>query len=348
MQAGVQQRVCASCSLMETAEMPLSDHVFSDWNTVSASTCTAQGQRERLCSLCGAAQQENLPLARHQYGLWVNDDRADCTVYGTRHRTCVHCDKLETGPLAPRYHAYDKWEVRSESTCLQPGIRARNCKYCQHIEEEALPQKAHLAASWQVITQAALHRPGERSRSCKNCDTVLETRSYYPGDEAFAVSFCVMGLPVDDLVPDVSEKGYRAALLDTTEDRTLVLPLIAADAYCVGEVHIKIRQGSISASYLLYSTKSRVFKERMQLLEPGTQLTQEIILSNRQGLKVSGEQELFHKLQNLGHVLIYLRFDGIFDFNDPLNEKINWQDEKWQAYAADLQAQADTARELFR
>lgn len=233
------------------------------------------------------------------------------------------------------------------STCLIAGSRIRSCRHCQQVQSEALPLKAHSAGPWQTVVPAALHKAGEQQKACKACGTVLDTRPYYPGDAAFAVSFCVMGPRFSDVLPGICTEWYRAALVDLTQDLTHTFPLIAANACWVGEVQVQVQAGKAAVSYTLFGRGSQVFRERLQLLSPGTALTEALVLSNRKGLKLSQDAPVFHSLKNADHALVYLRLDGIYDAQDPANRKIDWQNPPWQCAGQEEEAQAAFIRLLF-
>jgi len=322
-------------------------HVFGPWRALAASTCSQPGQQERSCTACGLLEQETLALAAHSFGAWQYHPRPDCEQPGTRERACTACPAREVSVLPPRSHAYDKWEVQAASTCLIAGSRVRPCRHCQQVQSEALPLKAHSAGPWQTVVPAALHKVGEQQQACKACGTVLQVRPYYPGDAAFAVNFCVMGPKFSDVNPDICREWYRAALVDLSSDCEITLPLVAANAYWVGQVHIQVQAGKAAVSYTLFGRGSQVFRERLQLLSPGTALTEALVLSNRKGLKLSQDAPVFHSLKNTDHALVYLRLDGIFDVKDPLNRKISWQQPPWPHEQGEEAAQAARIRQLF-
>ncbi len=63
-------------------------HLYSDWKTDAAATCTKDGSRSRSCTLCGDVQMEVIPLNGHRYETENLPD--NCQSYpGIRYTCCV-------------------------------------------------------------------------------------------------------------------------------------------------------------------------------------------------------------------------------------------------------------------
>lgn len=233
--------------------------------------------------------------------------------------------------LEARQHVYDVWQTFALSTCEQPGARKRNCKYCGQAEQEELPMRKHIASRWQVSIQAKLFTPGEQQKLCRHCGLVMQTRAYYPGDKAFAVSFCLPGLRFRDIYSDTTREWYRFYLVDTRQDAEHSLPLVAADAHQVGQVVLKVVGGKLSVCYELFDARSKVLKERLHLLKPSEELTAEFILSDRKGMKLSGAEDIYHSTGDGDLVLVYLRLSGVYDPGRAGNVRLNWQSESLES-----------------
>lgn len=258
------------------------------------------------------------------------------------------CGAVEEEALKPRSHAFARWRVVQAPTCTASGLRERPCRHCAFIHREVLRLRAHAAGRWQTAVPARLFTPGQQVKPCRNCGQALLSRSYYPGDKAFAVSFCAMGARFRDAWPGLTTSWYRFALLDLSRDGVVERKLIAADAYWVGNLYAHVEQGRVWVSYTLFGARSKVFKERMQLIAPGTPITEDLLSSNRQGRKLSTPGAIVrHDGKGEQTLLLYLRLDGVFDRLDPANVRLDWSSAVWQQSGLDNQAELQRARPLF-
>ena len=111
--------VLAGCSKptdtvpQDNKEQTTHEHVFgewSEWEVVTAATCTEDGskKRTRTCS-CGEVEEETAVIAAlgHDYGDWVVTKEATCTEDGEKKHTCKRegCGHFET-EVIPAAHDY--------------------------------------------------------------------------------------------------------------------------------------------------------------------------------------------------------------------------------------------------
>jgi len=177
--------------------------------------------------------------------------------------------------------------------------------------------RKHIAGGWTVSRKAALFHPGEQVRQCKNCGQTLLSRPYYPGDKSFTVSICVYGPQFKVIWPDLTDEWYRFARIDLTREGQTIFQLIGNNTHQVGEVTATVSNGMVKIEYSLFGKRTKVFKERIQLLIPGMPVTAENLSSNLQGRKVSRNISISRSLKGAASALLFLRFDGIFDIDDP-------------------------------
>ena len=347
---GTEQRVCKACGEREERKIAALAHRFSAWAERLPSSCHQAGERVRACRRCGLSQAEALPLKRHQFGSWINQHRADCSQAGLRHRDCALCGHREEDALKPRNHAYARWEVTNPATCSQAGMRQRKCRHCDHLEYQELPLRRHQAGKWQIQVKAALDQPGVQAKTCKQCGIILQTRSYYPGKAAFAVDFCVDGVRLQALWPEVSTDWLTAAPIPLRREAAYLLPLIAKGSYQVGEVLIEVKDGFLHVSYHLSSDKKEIIKERMQVFIHGVSLTEAKMYSNRQGRKMNQDISIREALKDAEMALVFLRMDGVFYQDEPGNLPITeiGQSAAWrEAFDLSPEALISLIRERF-
>lgn len=90
---------------------PTHEHVFgdwSDWEVVTAATCTENGskKRTRTCS-CGEVEEETAVIAAgHNFGEWEITENPTCTTNGSKTRTCSRCNHTETEEIPALGHDY--------------------------------------------------------------------------------------------------------------------------------------------------------------------------------------------------------------------------------------------------
>jgi hypothetical protein len=340
---GLETSVCARCGIVIKRAIPCLPHQAGAWETLRPATCLTPGLETATCLVCGQTLLRGTALAAHSFGDWIEPRRADCSLAGIRYRVCAWCARREEQAVAPRKHAYDKWVIVAASTCTAQGMRERQCRHCDFVQTEALPLRKHIAGRWAVAVPAELFTPGLQEKACKTCGLVMDTRPYYPGDRAFAVSFCALGPRLRDVWPQEISPWYRFMLLDLSRDGQTVLPLVAADSHQVGEVTAVVADGRFSVSYSLFGKRSRVWKERLHMLVPGQAVTAGFAEASRQGLRLStADNIVFHSARGEAAVLLLLRLEGVFDRDDPANRRINWQaaNPEYKRVIADMDAQA--------
>ncbi len=314
---GVEARSCSSCGLIEKRTLPALQHIYGTWNILTQTSCSEPGRKSASCMLCGMETEEQIPVSEHTYTPWHRTVADDCLKECKIARQCSVCGAREEKAIPPRNHVYETWQIIKPATCTQTGLRTRECRYCNAAETQELPLRKHITGPWSVSRAATLFHFGEQIRSCKNCGQTLQSRRYYPGDKAFAVSFCVYGPQFRDIWPGVSDEWYRFARIDLTQEGQATFPLIADNKYQVGEVTATVMNGMVKIDYRLFGKRTEVFKERMQLLIPGLTITPETLSSNLQGRKISRNISISRSLKNATSALLFLRFDGIFDPDDP-------------------------------
>jgi ribosomal protein L32 len=348
---GTEHRACKACGQRETRQVAATAHRFSAWEVSRASSCHEAGKRGRSCKRCGLSQVEELPFAKHRFGPWENQPRSDCSEEGVRQRACTSCGHLNKEALKPRNHAYHRWETIRTATCVQAGLRERNCKHCDYRERQELPLRKHTAGKWQVLSKAALEKPGIQVKACKKCGAEMQRRSYYPGKHHFAVDFCVGGIPLREVWPEVAQGHLTALPIPLGRDGTYRLPLIAGGTHQVGEVRIAVEQGHLNVAYTLSSKKTEILKERLQVFIPGQAITSARLQSTRQGLKLNKPISIPKTLKNAEIALVFLRMDGIFYLGEP--ENLPLQDAPAQMFSAQdvfampYEALIPLIRELF-
>ena len=74
------------------------EHTWSEWEVVTAATCTEDGSQKRTCSNC-KTEETNVLAKGHKYGDWVTDVERECYKDGHQYRECSVCKNKEEQTL---------------------------------------------------------------------------------------------------------------------------------------------------------------------------------------------------------------------------------------------------------
>ncbi len=172
-------KTCSLCSL--TVGEPTGEHVYGDWETAEAATCTAKGEDRRYCA-CGEYEAKERDKTMHETEEHAMKP-ATCTENG--HETYLSCKNcsFNTFKVIPATHDYD--EVKSPPSCTQNGYITYTCKSCGHSYvlsenengEPILPAHGHACGAWIQATPVTSTSDGTEVRNCMNCSYYSETRS---------------------------------------------------------------------------------------------------------------------------------------------------------------------------
>lgn len=176
---------------------PCVEHVFGEWETDTASTCSVAGRKKRACTVCGEFEYEDLPLdntnhAGAEFTEWLETTPPTCTARGVRVHTCKNCDTQisEDVPVDPTAHLYGPWRAGATATCSAEGTKIRTCAYCDAIQTD------------KTAIDPDNHNFVSKSKTPSTCAT--------HGSEHFECSLCGKGKDVD--LPLSSEHSFVSAL----------------------------------------------------------------------------------------------------------------------------------------
>ena len=82
------------------------EHVHQYAPNVQAPTCSAPGYTVYICSCGENYMGDNVPALAHVYGEWVTTTAATCTNAGIQTRVCTACQTAETQAINPIGHKY--------------------------------------------------------------------------------------------------------------------------------------------------------------------------------------------------------------------------------------------------
>ena len=133
---------CSACGTVITAqsETAITAHSFSEWETVTESTCTAFGLEKRACE-CGYVEYAAKSALSHNV---VTDAAvaATCTTGGKTEGS--HCDRcgvviVAQTLVAATGHACDEITILEEAVCNLPGVKRISCSNtdCSYYYDES-------------------------------------------------------------------------------------------------------------------------------------------------------------------------------------------------------------------
>lgn len=148
-------------------------HIYSEWTTVSPSTCVAKGIQSSTCAICGDVQHRELPMvASHSYGSYIVETSPTCGEAGTKYTVCSICgDKHYEVMPATGEHSYSF--TTTEALCTKEGEIVKTCKVCHKTIATPIKAKGH---NYSKITVApTCTEQGYDKYTCSACgDTYLE------------------------------------------------------------------------------------------------------------------------------------------------------------------------------
>lgn len=147
-------------------------HVFSEWNTITAPSCTTDGIAERECDECSLTEQKKLSQTSHSFAQTIIPPT--CTDKGYTLYECK-CGYTKKDDFVPTY-VHTLTSTITLPTCTSQGYNDYKCKYCDYTTRgnyvDPLP---HALVS--VTTPPTCTSQGYTDHTCKRCD--FELRDSY-------------------------------------------------------------------------------------------------------------------------------------------------------------------------
>ena len=126
-------------------DIPLKEHIYSDYVIEEISTCTTDGKRVKTCKNCGQKQEETIPKIEHQYGDYVIKVNPTCHSEGYKVKKCTLCSHEIEETIPKLAHDFTDYEVVIKESCLSEGLLSRHCKNCDVIDDKKIPRLDHIS-----------------------------------------------------------------------------------------------------------------------------------------------------------------------------------------------------------
>lgn len=76
-------------------------------------------------------------------------------------------------------------------------------------------------------------------------------KQYKPEFKWYKNTVCLLGLPIRDLKPGLTDKWYTVVPVDLTKDATYTYPMIAGSIYYLGECQVTVKDGQVTTDFSL-------------------------------------------------------------------------------------------------
>ena len=160
------------------------EHSFGEWETVTAATCTTEGERRHTCTKCKEVVKEAIPALGHDEKTEVTT-AATCTTDGVQKTTCQRegCDYHTTATIPALGHD-EKTEVTTAATCTAEGVETTTCQRegCDYRVTSAIEKLAHTPDREKATCEAA--------KTCTACGAILEAKTVHVYKETVTPATC--------------------------------------------------------------------------------------------------------------------------------------------------------------
>lgn len=153
---------CSLCdATKDSTVIPVTEHTYGEWKTVTPSTCTENGVKKHACIRCGFEQTGIIDAAHDWENTRTIDIMPSCTEYGEDSIHCRNCDaRTDIEELSPEGHDWSEWETLVEPTKTSEGKAYRFCYTCG-IKEEKTLDKLTDETDWQYDDKKHWHKDND-------------------------------------------------------------------------------------------------------------------------------------------------------------------------------------------
>ena len=170
-----------------TAEFNTVAHVYGEWTTTKAPTCTEKGSHKKVCE-CGKEITEDMPATGHTE---VPDAAVapTCTEPGkTEGSHCSVCGEVLTAQQTVNALGHDMGEFKQTTapTCTAKGVKTATCKRegCNHTETQDIPEKGHTLEKVEKVAATESKEGVKEHYRCTECgDLFLDENGTIPATE---------------------------------------------------------------------------------------------------------------------------------------------------------------------
>lgn len=156
--------------------IPLAEHVYGEWETATAATCTESGLEKRVCAACNAEETQPIAAAGHSYTFEIT--APTCTEQGYATYMCTACpDTYKSDYTDATGHNYGAWIVTKAATFINFGEETRVCAICTEAETRELEKLVPVTAYVNTDTGISV----SVTDGTYDSDIVVEVSNVYDG-----------------------------------------------------------------------------------------------------------------------------------------------------------------------
>lgn len=153
-QKGLDFYNCSRCKQTNEEEVPVVDHAWSDWRITTEATCNTSGEQQRVCATCNLVESEDIPSGGGCQIVSSDYVAPTCTTPGYTGGThCEKCGTVYTTPteIEPLGHKYEDQTI--PATTESNGSKSSVCvNGCGNIISEVIPQIETVKLSTASVT----------------------------------------------------------------------------------------------------------------------------------------------------------------------------------------------------
>ena len=180
---GTEKRSCMTCGAEETRTVAAKGHDYSAWTVEKAASCTEAGVQTATCTVCGSKQTNAIPALGHSCSGWTVEKAATCTAQGMESCVCTTCGAKQTRTLSALGHKFGAWTTEQAATCTAQGTEKQTCTACGLTQIRTVSAMGHRYGTWKTEKAATCTAEGLQSRTCTVCaDRMTRTVAMKPHD----------------------------------------------------------------------------------------------------------------------------------------------------------------------
>mgnify|MGYP004466357851 FL=1 len=185
--SGLKKYICSKCKKTDPANggdegiviAPYGSHDWTEWETVTAATCTSSGIRKARCNRENCEYhsryyQETVDPTGHDLSGELLTKESTCVVKGYTYKICKSCGSTvkigEELPLGE--HKLSDWTEAPKATCTTGGKKYQLCSVCGNkFNETDVAPLGHDYQNYAKYLDATCTEPEKERAKCSRCNT---------------------------------------------------------------------------------------------------------------------------------------------------------------------------------
>ncbi len=161
-------------------------HTYTDWKTITESTCRQKGLQSRECTVCKEVELKETPIELNKHSFeraeWL-DVKGTCTRRSQEFIICTICgtENFKLGDRAPGHIWDTEKKVDVNPTCTNYGEESIHCLREGCTERKEITKIEKISHDFEEVEEkGTCITPGRILNKCKNCNysVVLRTTGY--------------------------------------------------------------------------------------------------------------------------------------------------------------------------